>query len=141
MDIKEITDINVTTDIKETTPDEPTFGQPIAVCTSDKANAVVAQYRDIAAAAMDDAKTWLRKGALSRAIAEAMPDAVLVADESGIIISVNSQFELMFGYHRSEVIGKTPECWCRRPPASAMSRIAAAISTIPRFGTCVRISS
>jgi PAS domain S-box-containing protein len=109
MDIKEITGINVTTDIKETTPDEPPLRQPNAGCASDNADAVVAQYRDIAAAAMDDAKTWLRKGALSRAIAEAMPDAILVADESGIIVSVNSQFELMFGYHRSEVIGKTPE--------------------------------
>jgi PAS domain S-box-containing protein len=33
----------------------------------------------------------------------------LVADELGEIISVNSQFELMFGYHRSEVIGQLPE--------------------------------
>jgi PAS domain S-box-containing protein len=72
-------------------------------------NEVVAQYREIAAAAMTDAETWLRQGALSRAIPEAMPDAILVTDETGIIISVNSQFELMFGYHRSEVIGNTPE--------------------------------
>jgi PAS domain S-box-containing protein len=77
--------------------------------TPDEAMGVVEQYRQIAGAAMADAETWLRQGALSRAIPEAMPDAILVADEQGNIISVNSQFELMFGYHRSEVIGQTPE--------------------------------
>lgn len=76
---------------------------------TEEADKVVAQYRQIAAAAMTDAEAWLRQGALSRAIPEAMPDAILVADEAGIIISVNSQFELMFGYHRSEVIGHMPE--------------------------------
>jgi PAS domain S-box-containing protein len=77
--------------------------------SADEAKAVVEQYRQIAGAAMADAETWLRQGGLSRAIPEAMPDAILVADEHGKIISVNSQFELMFGYHRSEVIGQTPE--------------------------------
>jgi PAS domain S-box-containing protein len=76
---------------------------------SNEARKVVEQYRQIAGAAMADAETWLRQGALSRAIPEAMPDAILVADDEGKIISVNSQFELMFGYHRSEVIGRTPE--------------------------------
>jgi PAS domain S-box-containing protein len=75
----------------------------------DEATKVVAQYRQIAGAAMTDAETWLRQGAVSRAIPEAMPDAIMVTDEAGVIISVNSQFELMFGYHRSEVIGNTPE--------------------------------
>jgi PAS domain S-box-containing protein len=73
------------------------------------AKALVEQYRKIAEAAISDAETWLRQGALSRAIPEAIPDAILVADESGVIVSVNAQFELMFGYHRSEVIGRTPE--------------------------------
>jgi PAS domain S-box-containing protein len=85
----------------------------------EEAKQVVSQYRQIAAAAMTDAETWLRQGALSRAIPEAMPDAILVADEAGTIISVNSQFELMFGYHRSEVIGKTPEMLI---PEAARSR-------------------
>lgn len=73
------------------------------------AKALVEQYRKIAEAAISDAETWLRQGALSRAIPEAIPDAIVVADESGVIVSVNAQFELMFGYHRSEVIGRTPE--------------------------------
>jgi PAS domain S-box-containing protein len=73
------------------------------------AKALVEQYRKIAEAAISDAETWLRQGALSRAIPEAIPDAIVVTDECGLIVSVNAQFELMFGYHRSEVIGRTPE--------------------------------
>jgi len=76
---------------------------------SREAKDVVEQCRQIAGAAMADAETWLRQGALSRAIPEAMPDAILVVDEQGKIISTNSQFELMFGYHRSEIIGQAPE--------------------------------
>ena len=75
----------------------------------DDANKVFAHYRQIAAAAMTDAESWLRQGALSRAIPEAMPDAIMVTDEVGTIVLVNAQFELMFGYHRSEVVGNKPE--------------------------------
>jgi PAS domain S-box-containing protein len=75
----------------------------------DDANAVVEQYRRIADAAIADAGSWLRQGALSRAIPEAMPDAIMVTDEAGIIVTVNAKFELMFGFHRSEVIGQLPE--------------------------------
>jgi PAS domain S-box-containing protein len=75
----------------------------------DDANAVVEHYRRIADAAIADAGSWLRHGALSRAIPEAMPDAIMITDEAGIIVSVNAKFELMFGYHRSEVIGQLPE--------------------------------
>src|SRR4051812_36789953 len=77
--------------------------------TFDDAQAAVEQYRKIADAAITEAESWLRQGALSRAIPEAMPDAIMVTDESGVIVSVNGRFELMFGYHRSEVIGRMPE--------------------------------
>jgi PAS domain S-box-containing protein len=76
---------------------------------ADDTKAIVEQYRQIAETALNDAETSLRNGALNRAIPGAMPDAILVTNEAGVIISVNSQFELMFGYHRSEVIGRTPE--------------------------------
>jgi PAS domain S-box-containing protein len=76
---------------------------------ADDAKTLVEQYRRIADAAITDAGTWLRQGALSRAIPEAMPDAIMVTDENGVIVSVNAKFELMFGYHRSEVIGHLPE--------------------------------
>jgi PAS domain S-box-containing protein len=72
-------------------------------------NRAVKQYRQIADAAMSDAETWLQHESLSGAIFEAMPDAIVVVDAAGLIVSVNSQFELMFGYHRSEVMGFTPE--------------------------------
>jgi protein-histidine pros-kinase len=75
----------------------------------DDAKSVVEQYRRIADAAITDAGTWLRQGALSRAIPEAIPDAIMVTDEAGAIVSVNAKFELMFGYHRSEVLGQMPE--------------------------------
>ncbi len=75
----------------------------------DEASAVIEQYRRIADAAITDAGDWLRQGALSRAIPEAMPDAIMVTDEAGVIVSVTAKFELMFGYHRSEVIGQLPE--------------------------------
>src|SRR4051812_9273838 len=77
--------------------------------TFDDAQAAVEQYRKIADAAITEAESWLRQGALSRAIPEAMPDAIMVTDEPGVIVSVNARFELMFGYHRSEVIGRLPE--------------------------------
>lgn len=66
-------------------------------------------YREIAVAALDDATVSMRAGALARAIPEAMPDAVLAVSETGEIVSVNVQCELMFGYHRSELLGQTPE--------------------------------
>jgi PAS domain S-box-containing protein len=88
----------------------------------DDAKAVVEQYRRIADAAITDAGSWLRQGALSRAIPEAMPDAIMVTDEAGVIVSVNAKFELMFGYHRSEVIGQLPEMLM--PPAMRARHVA-----------------
>ncbi len=76
---------------------------------ADPVKAVVEQYRNIVEAVLVDTDIWLRHGEVSRAIPEVMPDAILVTDENGCIISVNSQFELMFGYHRSEVFGRLPE--------------------------------
>jgi PAS domain S-box-containing protein len=73
------------------------------------AKPIIEQFRKIAEAAIADAENWLRQGALSRAIPEAMPDALLIIDAAGLIVSVNAKFELMFGYHRSEVMGQTPE--------------------------------
>jgi PAS domain S-box-containing protein len=73
------------------------------------AKAIVEQYKKVAEAAIADAQNWVRQGALSRAIPDALPDAIMVVDANGLIVSVNARFELMFGYHRSEIIGETPE--------------------------------
>jgi PAS domain S-box-containing protein len=116
---------NVGTPIERTEPDSSACGQtggpggPLhfadassmkghqtpAGAASSETTAVVDQYRRIATAALIDAETWLREGALTRAIPEALPDAILVCDELGTIVLVNAQLELMFGYHRSEIIG------------------------------------
>jgi PAS domain S-box-containing protein len=109
-----------------TTPDGP------ASPTND-ANEIISRYRDIATAAMTDAEIWLRQGAISRAIPDALPDAVLVVDETGRIVSVNSQFELMFGYHRSVVVGEHMEMLL--PEAARVHHIEqrAAYADRPRF--------
>jgi protein-histidine pros-kinase len=43
------------------------------------------------------------------AVIEALPDSLIVTTLEGEIIIFNERAELMFGYHRSEVIGKTVE--------------------------------
>ena len=42
-------------------------------------------------------------------VVEASPDAKIVIDSFGVVVVFNVQAELMFGYDRSEVIGKTIE--------------------------------
>jgi PAS domain S-box-containing protein len=44
-----------------------------------------------------------------RAFLEASPDAVLIVDRDGSIVLVNSQTERLFGYPRTELIGKSVE--------------------------------
>lgn len=44
-----------------------------------------------------------------QALVEAAPDAMVVIDSAGIIILINRQFELLFGYNREELIGQTME--------------------------------
>jgi protein-histidine pros-kinase len=46
----------------------------------------------------------------------------MVTDEAGVIVSVNAKFELMFGYHRSEVIGQLPEILI--PPSMRTRHVA-----------------
>ena len=46
---------------------------------------------------------------LSRAILEAIPDAVAAVNQQGVIVQVNSQTENMFGYTRDELIGQRVE--------------------------------
>lgn len=66
-------------------------------------------YKQYAASMFADAETWLRDSELDRAISEAIPDALLIVDEAGLIVRVNHQFELMFGYPRGDVIGQPVE--------------------------------
>lgn len=43
------------------------------------------------------------------AILEAMPDALVIVDEKGRIVSINQQTEKLFGYKRAELLGKLIE--------------------------------
>lgn len=45
-----------------------------------------------------------------RDLLNAAPDATIIADQNGIIISVNTQAEALFGYSRDELRGKPVEC-------------------------------
>jgi len=67
------------------------------------------RWQDFYAFLIEDSTKWAAVRALIRAVPEAMPDALLIMDANGIIVMVNSELELMFGYHRSELIGKAPE--------------------------------
>lgn len=62
-----------------------------------------------AEAALQDASRSTLLDVLSRSIPEALADALLVMDGADTIVLVNNQAELMFGYHRSELLGKKPE--------------------------------
>jgi two-component system sensor histidine kinase NreB len=72
--------------------------------------AIVGKYRDVTEArAADEAMRRIRDelGRLSRAI-EQTADSVFVTDRDGVIEYVNPAFELMTGYARDEVVGRTP---------------------------------
>lgn len=47
--------------------------------------------------------------ALMHAVIEALPDGLIVIDGDGKIVLFNETAELMFGYHRSEMIGEPVE--------------------------------
>jgi PAS domain S-box-containing protein len=42
-------------------------------------------------------------------VVEALPDALIITDEAGEIILANAQAELIFGYHRDQMIGQAVE--------------------------------
>ena len=46
---------------------------------------------------------------LADAVIEALPDALVVIDTTGKIVLVNKSAELMFGFHRTEMIGQPVE--------------------------------
>jgi two-component system, cell cycle sensor histidine kinase and response regulator CckA len=50
-----------------------------------------------------------RKHMQYRALPEAAPDAIVVVNQSGTIVLVNAQAEILFGYRRAELIGQPAE--------------------------------
>jgi PAS domain S-box-containing protein len=72
--------------------------------------------------------------ALSRALVEAAPDALIVVDAAGAIAFINGRGEAMFGYARSELLGRPVEVLvpARARRAHAAHRAAFAASPGPR---------
>jgi PAS domain S-box-containing protein len=60
----------------------------------------------IAVQELEDAKLRVT---ISAAVIEALPDAIVVADQDGKIFLVNRETELMFGYQRKDMIGSLVE--------------------------------
>ena len=61
---------------------------------------------------------------------EAAPDAVVIADQDGVILRVNAQAEKLFGYHRDQLVGKpveilVPERYRARHPGHRATYLSA----------------
>ncbi len=63
----------------------------------------------LVAAAVRDVTARRRVEARFRGLLEAAPDAMVIVDEAGRIVLVNSQTEQMFGYRRDELLGQSVE--------------------------------
>ena len=73
---------------------------------------------------------------------ESAPDGMVMADEHGVILVVNSQLESMFGYHREERLGrKIEELLPDRFPVRSMPPTAPAIGSSRRSGSLAPASS
>ncbi len=59
-----------------------------------------------AASAPTSPPPHMRKKMQYRALLEAAPDAIVVVNQSGIVVLVNAQAERLFGYRRDELIGQ-----------------------------------
>jgi diguanylate cyclase (GGDEF)-like protein/PAS domain S-box-containing protein len=84
---------------------------------------------------MDRLSAISRAPEFSAGLLEAAPDAIVVVDQDGTIVLVNSQAERMFGYGREELIGATIETLVperfRLQHVGDRSRYASAPSTRP----------
>jgi diguanylate cyclase (GGDEF)-like protein/PAS domain S-box-containing protein len=60
-------------------------------------------------ALMRDIRERREAGRRLEAVLEAAPDGMIIVDEHGVIVEVNKQVELVFGFDRRELVGKVVE--------------------------------
>ncbi len=63
----------------------------------------------LVSAAIRDVTERKKAEAKFRGLLESAPDAMVIVDEHGLIDLVNAQTELLFGYHRDELLGRPVE--------------------------------
>ena len=73
--------------------------------------------------------------AMMEVFIEALPDALIIADAIGKIVFCNANAELMFGYHRSELLDQPVE---KLMPANFAADHPGKREAINRFGVTVR---
>ncbi|UWQ95175.1 response regulator [Rhodobacteraceae bacterium M385] len=69
---------------------------------------LVALYRLLALAARRDAELWVSTARLHSTV-EASLDAIVTANEAGIVVEFNSAAERIFGWSRDEILGRKME--------------------------------
>jgi PAS domain S-box-containing protein len=72
---------------------------------------------------------------LTDAIIDALPDGLVVTDAAGKVVLVNQKAEIMFGYHRSEIVGESVE---KLVPERARARHAHDREMYNRFDLSLR---
>ena len=70
---------------------------------------------------------------------ESFPTAVILSDQNGTMIRINSRTSQTFGYRPEELLGSPSRCWFRAVSAEIMVRIEPSLLRIPACDSWVRV--